>query len=122
MSFLADPPMLVATGAAVERLVPDRRARAAIEAGTVALFVGFSVGLYLEKPWATWLSRLVGARSGRDWMLNSRVTDFEYESPSVLTHLVSGAIFATYPGWYRLGRRLGRAGTVSPATGPTPAQ
>lgn len=110
MSFLADPPLLFATGAAVETVVPDEKAKKAIGVVVVAGFVGFSVGLYLEKPWAAWLWQMVGARSGRDWMINSRVTDFEYESPSIGTHLVSGAIFATYPIWFGLGRRVARRG------------
>lgn len=106
VSFLVDPPLLVGAGAAIEAVVPDGRLKAVAEAAVVATFVGFSVGLYLERPETTWLSRMVGARSGRDWMINSRVTDFAYRDPPWTTHAISAAMFATYPLWARLGRRL----------------
>jgi hypothetical protein len=32
---------------------------------------------------------------------------FEHERPSRRVHVVSAAILATYPLWYRLGMRLG---------------
>ena len=107
MSFLVDPPLLVASGAALEALLPDPIPRRLVEGAVVATFVGFSVGLYFEHPATTWLSRMVGARSGHDWMINSRVTDFEYRDPGPMTHIVSAAIFATYPLWARIGRRVG---------------
>lgn len=109
MSFLADPPLLFTTGAAVEAVVPDAKAKKVLGAVVVVGFVGFSVGLYLEKPWTAWLWKMVGARSGRDWMINSGVTHFEYDDPSIGTHLLSGAIFATYPAWFHLGRKLVRS-------------
>lgn len=109
MSFLVDPPLLVLSGAAIEAAVPDPVPRRVVEGAVVATFIGFSVGLYLEHPATLWLARLVGARSGRDWMINSRVTDLEYERPGALTHAVSAAIFTTYPLWARVGRRIGGA-------------
>ena len=41
-------------------------------------------------------------------MLNSGVLDLEHEDVRTATHVVSAAIFATYPLWARLGRRLAR--------------
>lgn len=107
MSFLVDPPLLVASGAAIEALTPDPVPRRLVEGAVVATFVGFSVGLYFEHPATVWLADLVGARSGRDWMINSGVTDFEYEQPGRATNLAAAAIFATYPLWARVGRRVG---------------
>ena len=108
MSFLVDPPLLVAAAAAIEALGPeDASVRRLAHAGLVATFVGFSVGLYLEARPTSWLWKLVGARSGRDWMLNSRVTDFPYEHPSRRTHVTAALLFLTYPAWAHLGRRLG---------------
>lgn len=108
MSFLLDPPMLVGAGAAIERLAPDERTKRIAQTATVAVFVGTSVGLYLEAPWTRWLWKLCGARSGRDWMLNSGVTRFEYERPSPAVHVAAAAMFALYPSWLRFGRRLAR--------------
>lgn len=108
MSFLVDPPLLVAGAAAIEAFGPDDPSvRRLAHTGLVATFVGFSIGLYLEARPTAWLWRLVGARSGRDWMLNSRVTRFPYEHPSTRTHLAAAALFLTYPAWAELGRRLG---------------
>lgn len=108
MSFLVDPPLLVGAGAAIERLAPSERIADVLEAGTVATFVGVSVGLYLDHPATRWLWELCGAESGRDWMLNSGVLDLEHDDVSTTTHAISAAIFATYPLWARLGRRLAR--------------
>ena len=109
MSFLVDPPLLVLSGAAIEALAPDPIPRRVVEGAVVMTFVGFSVGLYFDHPATTWLADLVGARSGRDWMINSRVTDLPYEEPGRATHLAAAAIFATYPLWARVGRRIGAA-------------
>jgi hypothetical protein len=107
MSFLVDPPLLVGTGAVIETTVPDRRKARALEIGTLALFLGTSISLYLECPWTTWLWKLCRAKSGRDWMLNSGVFKFDYEHPSKRTHLFSALAFCTYPFWLHLGRKLG---------------
>jgi hypothetical protein len=50
---------------------------------------------------------MCGAESGRDWMLNSGVFKLDHEKVSPKTHLASAAIFATYPIWLRMGRKLG---------------
>lgn len=106
MSFLLDPPLLVGAGAAIERLVPGDQGRDLVESAVVAVFVGTSVGLYLDVPATRWLWERCGATSGRDWMLNSGVFRFDVERAGTATHTVAALLFGTYPLWCRLGRRL----------------
>ena len=106
MSFLADPPMLVASGVAIERVARDERTARVAGRAVVATFLVTSIGLYVEAPFTRWLWRLCRARSGRDWMLNSGVFSFDERAAGARTHLASAAIFATYPLWLRVGRKL----------------
>lgn len=108
MSFLADPPMLFATGAVIERTVDDPRRARQLELATAALFIGTSVSLYLERRWTRWLWRLCRASSGRDWMVNSGVLHVDTDRMGPRGHLVAAAMFALYPLWLRAGRRLAR--------------
>ncbi|MGH2755072.1 MAG: hypothetical protein ACRDLB_11640 [Actinomycetota bacterium] len=107
MSFLIDPPLLVASGAAIERVADDDAAAARLEMLTIAGFLATSISLYLNASWTRWIATMCGADSGRDWMINSGVFDMEHQKVGRRTHLASAAIFATYPLWLRLGRRLG---------------
>jgi hypothetical protein len=107
MSFLIDPPWLYANGRLLaERVPPPQRDRLA--AATLGVFLVTSVSLYLDRRWTTPIWRLCRARSGRDWMLNSGVLKLDAERAGTPTHLVSGALFATYPLWLWLGLRHGR--------------
>lgn len=106
MSFLLDPPLLVAAGAATEYVTSRERTADLLEGVVAATFVGVSSALYLNLPATRWIWKLCRAESGRDWMLNSGVFDFEHESPPARTHVVAAGIFATYPLWVRLGREL----------------
>lgn len=108
MSFLIDPPLLIAAGAAIERFAPNEAAADVLETATTATFIAGSLGLYLNAEPTRWLWELCGAESGRDWMLNSGVLDIEHHNPSDRTHAVAAALFATYPLWPRLGRWLAR--------------
>ena len=110
MSFLLDPPLLLATGAAIERVVPDERAARLLSRGTVATFVGVSALLYLRAPvpGLSLLYRPFGAKDGRDFMLGSGVVSFAERDVGPRTHGLAAAVFATYPGWLALGRRLAR--------------
>ena len=104
MSFLIDPPWLYSNGRALARTsrpVP-------LAAGTMAVFWGVSIPLYLNQRWTKPVWRLCRADSGRDWMLNSGVLKLDHRRPSRRTHAVSAAIFATYPLWLYLGYRHGR--------------
>ena len=112
MSFLVDPPLLIASGAVIEEAVSSEAlpegAATAVERTLVAVFLVTSVSLYVEAGWTRWLWRACGARSGRDWMLNSGVFGFNARRPSRGTHALSAALFATYPLWPAVGRRLVR--------------
>ena len=110
MSFLVDPPMLVAAGAA-SSLLPDERSRKLAERAVVATFIGTSVSLYVNAGWTRWLWELCRAESGRDWMINSGVTKFEHDRPKPAVHVLGLALFAAYPFWFRLGAKVATART-----------
>lgn len=97
MSFLVDPPLLVLSGAAIEVLAPDEDAAKVAGAAVLGTFFAVSGALYAHPGW------------GRDWMLNSGVFSFEHRRVGVRTHLAAAVVFATYPWWLRVGRRLARA-------------
>ena len=105
MSFLADPPMLVACGAAAS-LLPDERSQKIAERAVVATFVVTSVSLYVNARWPRRLWELCRAESGRDWMINSGVTRFEHRQPKPAVHALAAVLFAAYPWWFRLGTKL----------------
>lgn len=112
MSFLADPPMLIGTGAVAARLAgDDERAVDTVAKVTLAVFLVTSISLYFNARWTDWLAKLCRAESGRDWMLNSGVLNLDHRNVSPSTHLAAAAIFATYPLWFRLGVRLARRPT-----------
>jgi hypothetical protein len=104
MSFLIDPPWLYVNGRVLAATAPPEK-RAPLAAGTVAVFLITSVGLYLNARWTRPIWRLCRARSGRDWMLNSGVLNIDADRAGTPTHLLSGALFATYPLWLWLGLR-----------------
>jgi hypothetical protein len=118
VSFLVDPPLLVASGALIGSTAPDDATARRLETGVLGLFLVTSIALYANARWVHWLARLCGARSGRDWMLNSGVLHLDDTEAGIPTHAVSAVIFCTYPLWIRLGRRLGSRlrGHGGPAT------
>lgn len=110
MSFLIDAPWLYANGAAYARRTPEpTRERNAKKLGiaTIAAFWGLSIPLYLNKKWTKPVWRVCGAKSGRDWMVNSGVAHFDAERISPRGHAVSALLFASYPLWLWLGYRRG---------------
>ena len=98
--------MLVASGAAYRRV--DGPAPKAAAAATLALFWGVSGALYLDRGWTRPFWRVLRARSGRDWMINSGVLDLPYRRVGPGTHAAAILIFATYPLWLKLGWTLAR--------------
>lgn len=112
MSFLIDPALLYAGGKTYRALTRDAPADpardAAVGAAAMALFWGVSIGLYRDQRWTTPVWKLCRARSGRDWMLNSGVLRIDETAVGRPTHLISAAIFATYPLWLALGMRRNR--------------
>lgn len=107
MSFLLDPGLLVASGVAIENLVAEDQ-RDVAELATIGTFMAVSSALYANTPGLGVFWKPFGSANGRDFMLNSGVFRFEYERPGWVTHAIAGTIFATYPLWLRLGRRIGR--------------
>lgn len=107
MSFVLDPPLLVASGVLIERNVPGDR-RDVAEAAVLGVFFGGSFGLYNNVPGLGILWRPFRARNGRDFMWNSGVFGVRSEGARWPLHAAAGAIFATYPFFIKLGRRLGR--------------
>lgn len=107
MSFLLDPPLLVASGAVIERHLPAEQ-RDAAEAATLGVFFGGSFGLYNNVPGLGLLWRPFRARNGRDFMWNSGVFGIKADELSWRMHALAGVVFATYPFFIKLGRRLGR--------------
>lgn len=111
MSFLLDPPLLVATGAAIERLVDDERTADRLGRLTLATYFGVSVPLWLDsdaRPLELFWKPF-GSDGARDFMINSGVCHLPV--PGRLRarhHLAAAAIFATYPLFLAAGRRLGR--------------
>ena len=108
MSFLLDPPLLVAAGAAIERTVPDPAARRQASAATVGLFVGVSLALYARVPGLRALWAPFGARDGREFMLTSGLARVRHERMRPHHHASALALFALYPVWLGLGRRAAR--------------
>jgi hypothetical protein len=106
MSFLLDPPWLYANGRVLAHM--PAKAKTPLAAATLTTFLVTSVSLYFDKPWTRRISRACRAEDGRDWMLNSGVFKIDHRAAGTATHLVSGALFATYPLWLWLGMRDGR--------------
>ena len=101
MSFLIDGPWLYANGRAIARTDHPTE----LAAGTMAVFFGVSIPLYLNRAWTRPIWRACRARSGRDWMLNSGILRLDDRKAGTVTHAVSAAILATYPFWLWLGHR-----------------
>jgi hypothetical protein len=111
VSFLLDPPLLVASGAAIERLAPEGRVARRLRTATVAVFVAVSGALYANVPGLRPLWRRFGSRSGREFMLTSGLAPVDEEGMSAAHHALALSLFALYPLWLRLGAALaGRRG------------
>jgi len=119
MSFLVDPPLLLASGAAIEASVADERLAHRAESAVLAIFLVTSISLYCNARWTRWLARLCRADSGRDWMLNSGVFHVDPEKVGPGTHLGAALAFSTYPLWIRLGRQVGRRVAFGRGGAPT---
>jgi hypothetical protein len=107
MSFALDPPLLFVAGLLIERQLPAEQ-RDAAEAATLGVFFGGSFGLYQNVPGLGLLWRPFRARNGRDFMWNSGVFGVKTEQADWQLHAAAAGIFATYPFYLKLGRRLGR--------------
>ncbi len=111
MSFLLDPPLLLATGMAIERYTADERTADRLATGTLGLYLGVSIPLWndVRSPVLDRIWRPFPSAGPRDFMVNSGV--FSLPVPRRAEprhHLAAAAVFATYPLALALGRRLGR--------------
>ena len=105
MSFLIDGPWLYANGRAIARATDNP---APLAAGTMAVFWGVSIPLYLNQRWTRPIWRACRATSGRDWMVNSGVLRVNTDTLTTRGHAISAAVFATYPLWLWLGLKQQR--------------
>lgn len=112
-SFFLDPFLLFSIGLTLVRInltIMRKNGKSCLSylaVLTLGLFWFVSISLYLNANWTDWIARICGAQNGRDWMINSGIFHFNFESPSELTHLISGFLFATYPLWLWLGIQVG---------------
>lgn len=108
MSFLLDPPLLVAAGAVIERRAPTPAAARKLSLATTLTFVGVSAALYARAPGLRVLWRGFGARDGREFMLSSGLARVDHERMSPVQHALALALFALYPACLAVGRRAAR--------------
>lgn len=108
MSFLLDPPLLVASGAAIERIAPDDDTARVLGAATTGVFVAVSLALYANAPGLGAFWRPFGARSGREFMLTSGLAPVDEGRLRPWQHAAALSLFAAYPAWLALGRRAAR--------------
>ena len=106
MSFLIDPPLLVASGAAYGKADGPRPGVAG--AAATAVFWAAGAAFYTNRRWTRPVSRVFGSRDGQDFMINSGVLDLDYRRHSARTHLAAGLAFATYPLGFLAGWTLAR--------------
>src|SRR5207244_3716666 len=99
VSFVLDPPLLVASGAGIESLGADPRTARRLCAGTLAAFVGTSGALYANVPGLRPLWGPFGARSGREFMLTSGLARVDEAAMSPARHAAALSLFAAYPLW-----------------------
>ena len=108
MSFVLDPPLLVVSGAAIERSGVDEPTGRRLRAATLVTFVGVSLGLYANAPGLRAIWGPFGARSGREFMLTSGLARVDERAMTPARHAAALSLFAAYPLWLALGRALGR--------------
>jgi hypothetical protein len=113
MSFILDPPLLVASGAAIEAAAgADERTARRLRAGVVGLFVSVSLALYANLPGLGRIWRPFGARSGREFMLTSGLARVDEHRIAPARHAAALSLFLLYPLWARLGAALVRASRI----------
>jgi len=114
MSFVIDPPLLVAAGAAIEVVAGDDEVTARrLRGATAGLFVGVSLALYANAPGLSRIWRPFGSRSGREFMLTSGLASVDERRIAPVQHAAALSLFALYPLWARLGAALARAARAS---------
>jgi hypothetical protein len=113
-SFLIDGPWLLSIGwimgkilnKAVEDADDRKKAQLGLSIATIVIFYVTSISLYFNLEWTRWIWEMCGAESGRDWMINSGVFNFDHENVSGKGHVLAALMFATYPVWLKAGFKL----------------
>ncbi len=113
-SFLIDGPWLLSIGwilgKILNKLVEDADTRNTagrrLSFATLAIFYVTSISLYFNLEWTRWIWEIGGAESGRDWMINSGVFNFDHENVTGKGHVIAALLFATYPVWLKAGFKL----------------
>jgi len=113
-SFLIDGPWLVSIGWVLGKILnkyvedADQRKKTTwwLSIATVVMFYVTSISLYFNMEWVRWIWEMCGAESGRDWMINSGVFNFDHENVSTKGHVIAAFMFATYPIWLKAGFKL----------------
>jgi len=113
-SFLIDGPWLLSIGwiigkilnKAVEDADDRKKAQLGLGIATIVIFYVTSISLYFNMEWTRWIWEMCGAESGRDWMINSGVFNFDHENVSGKGHVLAALMFATYPVWLKAGFKL----------------
>ena len=114
-SFLIDGPWLLGIGWVLGKIVnkyveddaKNQKAKWYLSVATIAVFYITSVSLYFNMEWTRWIWEMCGAESGRDWMINSGVFNFDHENVGPGGHVLAALLFLTYPLWLKSGFALG---------------
>ena len=103
LSFLIDPPLLVATGASVGRRVPMKR----LAPPVLAAFWGTGAAFYRDTSVVKPLMRFLPGRNGRDFMWTTGVLPINHDRRRARGKWDKRALamFATYPIFLWLGTR-----------------
>ena len=108
MAFLMDAPMLVASGAAISKLISDEGTARNLERATAVTFIAGATAFYLNAPGFKQVAQKVfRSEDGREFMVNSMVFNFDHRKLRGRKHLIAAGLLASYPLWLKLGRRLG---------------
>jgi hypothetical protein len=113
-SFLIDGPWLVSIGwilgKIINKYVDDedqaKQTKWWLGIATIVVFYITSISLYFNMEWTRWIWEMCGAESGRDWMINSGVFNFDHENVSSTGHIIAALMFLTYPVWLAGGYKL----------------
>jgi len=119
-SFLIDGPWLVSIGWLIGKLTnkfvededQNKKTKWFLGVATIAVFYITSISLYFNMEWTRWIWEMCGAESGRDWMINSGVFNFDHENVDTKGHVIAAFMFATYPIWLKVGLMLADRGKL----------
>ena len=106
LSFLIDPPLLVAAGAAAGDRIPMKH----LAPPVIGTFWAVSAGLYVNARWTKPLMRFLPGRDGRDFMWTNGILPIPHAKrrERAKWDRRALAIFATYPFFLWLGTRATR--------------